>query len=179
MLVCSFCEKDSLLNSCVCGKVSYCGLECQKRDWMTHKPNCPPFKIINIPGKGRGIVATRKINVGDIILEEMPLMVIDSANSEISASGFQKKYETLDNTTKEKILSLFDPLCDEIKLDMKTSISKIEASLGINSNQSNAEQVKDLSEQLSSLNTDLEDLDSTDNEMEKALRIFAGNSIQV
>ena len=47
----------------------YCSKACQARDWKTHKPSCPPHVIREIPGKGRGIFASRRIKEGEVILE--------------------------------------------------------------------------------------------------------------
>jgi len=66
----------------VCGQVAYCGPECQKKDWKTHKASCPPFCVKNIEGKGNGLVAVRKICFGDKIMKEKPLLVIDNNKSE-------------------------------------------------------------------------------------------------
>ena len=42
------------------------------------------MKVIKIEGIGKGLVATRKVAAGDVLLQEMPLMVIDSTDSEVS-----------------------------------------------------------------------------------------------
>ena len=40
--------------------------------------------MIKIEGKGKGLVTTRKVAAGDVLLQEMPLMVIDCIDSEVS-----------------------------------------------------------------------------------------------
>ena len=74
---CGHCQNDSATYSCVCGAVKYCSSTCQKADWKLHKPRCPKYKITDIPGKGRGLMATRRIKVGEVILEEAPLLCVD------------------------------------------------------------------------------------------------------
>ena len=73
---CNFCKAETLKNACSCGKVSYCGVDCQKSDWKSHKPDCPPFKVIKIPRKGQGLVATRKLNVGEVIIAKTTTMLL-------------------------------------------------------------------------------------------------------
>lgn len=82
MAPCNHCEEEGAGKTCICGQVSYCGAECQKKDWKKHKGSCPPFCVKNIEGKGNGLVAVRKICFGDEIMTEKPLLVIDNNKSE-------------------------------------------------------------------------------------------------
>lgn len=79
---CNYCAVEDARKSCICGEVWYCGTECQKKDWKNHKTTCPPFYVKNIPGKGNGLVAVRKINFGDKIFQEKPLLVINNNKSD-------------------------------------------------------------------------------------------------
>ena len=183
MQLCNFCKAETLKNGCSCGKVSYCGLECQKSDWKTHKPACPPFRVTKLPGRGKGVLATRKINVGEIIMEEVPLMVIDSPDSEVAVDVFKQEFAKVDDEAKRKVLSLFDPLNDEIKLEMQNSISQIEKAIEKQRlSDPSDEKIHEMTNQLESLSADLDKHAEDDNEgdqTEAALRIFSGNSIQV
>ena len=115
---CQVCRKDSKL-SCVCGKASYCGVECQKKDWKDHKPSCPPFVIRESPGKGRGLFATRKIKQGQLILEEYPLI---TSKNEACLDDFETNvYPNIDEDTKTKILELHDPADNLNRLDAQTA----------------------------------------------------------
>ena len=78
-LNCGFCKSESSeLKKCnSCEKVFYCNKECQRNDWKNHKPSCPPYRVREVPGKGRGVFATRKINPGIVIMEERPMIVLD------------------------------------------------------------------------------------------------------
>ena len=109
MTACTCCKVDSgaKLLSCVCRKASYCSKECQGKDWKNHKSSCPLYTIRDAPGKGKGLFATRKIKMGQIILEEIPLFALAYGMSfeEFKANH----YINIDEETKAKILKLHDP----------------------------------------------------------------------
>ena len=56
----------------------------------------PAYRVTEVPGKGRGLVATRQIQPGEIILEERPLLLLDGNPLEISEE------------TRAKLLTLHD-----------------------------------------------------------------------
>ena len=156
MASCDFCKIHSnmALKSCVCRKVSYCSTACQKKDWKTHKPSCPPFIIRESPGKGRGLFATRKIKEGQVILEEYPLLVLRKG---MSLSEFQAiHYPNLEEETKAKIMQLNDPADNIKKLDIET-VEKLIRKFSI---------VKLWKE-------------ARDDEMNKIFRISTGNSLRI
>ena len=54
MVTCAFCGKDeaSQPHCAGCNFVTYCSRECQRNDWITHKPTCQFCKKIhalNVP----------------------------------------------------------------------------------------------------------------------------------
>jgi len=56
--------------------VAYCKIECQKKDWTRHKPNCSkPYTVKENDKVGRYMVATRNLAPGDIILREKAAVV--------------------------------------------------------------------------------------------------------
>ena len=75
-MICTYCKSPAIL-SCPCAKVSYCGKECQGSDWKRYKPDCPPFIVKEVPGKGRGLIATRTLPFGFKLLTEQPVLAID------------------------------------------------------------------------------------------------------
>ena len=54
----------------------YCDQKCQKSHWKNHKAQCKTFKIVKIDGKGLGIVATRDIKQGEIIIKEKAALIL-------------------------------------------------------------------------------------------------------
>jgi len=73
---CSVCQVPCT-RVCICGNISYCSINCQKEDWSGHKENCPTVSVRDLGDKGRGLVTNRRISVGQVILEEKPMMLVN------------------------------------------------------------------------------------------------------
>ena len=76
--MCQYCgeKKNDLLQCAACGSVQYCNRACQKSDWKSHKKNCKPYKAVNLEGKGIGLLATRNIKQGELIIREKAVVMI-------------------------------------------------------------------------------------------------------
>jgi len=61
-----------------------------------------------VPGKGLGLVATRNINQGEVILSEDPLLFINNDDNEILKS-LNSQFENLSAENKKKVICLCDP----------------------------------------------------------------------
>jgi len=68
--------KKKLLKCAGCEAITYCSKECQKEDWTRHKWNCVPVMVTEIPGKGRGLVASRDLKMGDLIFIDKPAIKV-------------------------------------------------------------------------------------------------------
>ena len=75
---CIFCSKQSpeLLQCSGCGDVRYCGQACQKSHWKHHKKDCKPFRICEIAGKNKGILTTKTIRQGQVLLRDKALLIL-------------------------------------------------------------------------------------------------------
>ena len=86
---CSVCKKTvkgskKVLLTCTnCHAITYCGVECQRDDWVRHEWNCVPVMVTEIPGKGRGLVAAIDIKKGELIFRDKPMIKL-AANAERS-----------------------------------------------------------------------------------------------
>ena len=69
---CDYCHKTGckVLFCRNCFTVAYCHQDCQKADWARHKTLCLPVMVKDFGEKGRGLVASRDFNVGDLILDD-------------------------------------------------------------------------------------------------------------
>ena len=92
-----------------CHSITYCGPECQEEDWPRHIENCVPVMIIEIPGKGVGVVASKDFKAGQLILAETPVF----------RSLFNQDTRL---TTKD----FYEKIC-KMSADMKSKISKLTA----------------------------------------------------
>ena len=96
LTICSQCGQigsKELLKCSQCHSIAYCGQECQREDWGRHKDNCIPVMITE---QGRGLVASRDINIGQVILNEKWAVLVydDDKNS----FGFQQFSENSPET---------------------------------------------------------------------------------
>ena len=62
---------------CKCHSVSYCGEECQREDWPRHRKNCIPVMVKEYGEKGKGLVASKNIKRGELILIDKAAMSND------------------------------------------------------------------------------------------------------
>ena len=90
--ICVVCGETRVKYLCGrCHLVYYCGPGCQKMDWRRHKKICAPVERIpygcnicapvvmkEMDESGRGMIATRDINMGDLILKLRANLVMDS-----------------------------------------------------------------------------------------------------
>jgi len=68
--VCHQTADKKLLKCANCHAVTYCSIQCQGSDWPRHKDNCIPLMISEFEGKGRGLVAARDFEKGELIFED-------------------------------------------------------------------------------------------------------------
>ncbi|KAK0088852.1 hypothetical protein PV325_010449 [Microctonus aethiopoides] len=73
--VCGVCYETAQLKCGACKAVFYCSRKHQKIHWKQHIKDCTPFKMSENSILGRHYIATRKIDIGEIILEEIKPLV--------------------------------------------------------------------------------------------------------
>ena len=59
-----------------CHRVAYCSAACQKRDWARHRGRCSPISITELEDRGRGLVATKDLNMGDLIVKDRAVICV-------------------------------------------------------------------------------------------------------
>lgn len=64
----------------------------------------PPFEIKELPGKGLGILATRNLKAGDLVLKETPILIADDADG---PEGVLKAYHRLSPQERQRYDSLY------------------------------------------------------------------------
>ena len=107
---CNTCQKtgEDVL-SCVCKTVQYCSKECQKKDWKTHKKDCPPIVFKEVEGKGKGLFATRNIAQTSVIFAEEPVLAVEAGVDDHDCEKkLLKDFNKLPDVTAKAILNLYD-----------------------------------------------------------------------
>ena len=99
---CEVCGARTKLSQCAgCCQVSYCSQSCQKTHWKSHKNVCKPYKVGPLPGKGLGLLATRTIQLGELIMREKPTLI-----KEKNYPSLLEQFSQLDKAVQEQILRL-------------------------------------------------------------------------
>jgi len=60
-----------------CGQAYYCGVQCQKIERNLHKVQCFPVRVEQVEGRGRGIVATRDIKQGQVVMQDCAILTAE------------------------------------------------------------------------------------------------------
>ena len=63
------------------------------------------------------------------MLSELPLLVIDSEDSEVTSAVFSGEFSSLSPAAREAVLQLFDPVRDDLKHELLENISEVEAEM--------------------------------------------------
>ena len=72
-------------------KVLCCSKECQVTHWRSlHKRWCGPFEVMQLWGRGRGLVATRDIKMGELIVEDRAAVSVSKEEHKLLTSDSSK-----------------------------------------------------------------------------------------
>ena len=88
-----------------CHAITYCGVECQKKDWPRHMNNCIPVMVTEIEGKGRGLVAARDIKMGELLFLDKTVIKLSKHLSEPDA--YKSLMKQMGNPPSEAMLQLY------------------------------------------------------------------------
>ena len=108
MSLCETCGEQASKKCSRCHKVRYCKRTCQRKDWARHKSNCGPFEMRESPGQGFGLFATRDLDIGDLIVQEEPILYIEGGTDRFlrNPEVLREAFEGLDESARGRILSL-------------------------------------------------------------------------
>jgi len=87
---CMVCNSQQAKACSRCRAVAYCSQAHQASDWSRHKSNCHPVVVAELKGRGRGLVATRQIQKGELVLAEQPAVVVQDGG-DLAATGEKVK----------------------------------------------------------------------------------------
>ncbi|KAK7053565.1 SET domain-containing protein [Favolaschia claudopus] len=106
----SDCSNAGTKTCSKCKQKNYCSVECQRKDWFAHKRDCQPRRefpriaIIDIPGKGKGVVALERIPRGTLIVAEKPRIILPTEPA-ASKAAYQATLSRLSSDDITFILS--------------------------------------------------------------------------
>jgi len=121
---------------CCCLAIFYCSQACQAKAWPDHRLNCPAIKVKELPGRGRGLVATRTISRGRTVLFEGPLIMVrkrQGANAEVRrqyqglTKGQRQYYDSFgaEMTNKQdRVEKIFWRHCVHVVGDLRAMFSR-------------------------------------------------------
>ena len=76
-------ENQEKCKVCRCKSVTYCSEECQTKDWPRHIDNHIPVMVKDYGEKGKGLVASKAIKMGELILTDQAVVSNDDIKLEI------------------------------------------------------------------------------------------------
>ena len=132
--------KKKLSKCAGCHAVTYCSVECQREDRTRHKWNCVPVMVTEIPGKGRGIVAARDIQMGELIFIDKPAITLPSnfmLSSFMSSGPVESLKTQVENLPTEAKSQFYKLTAPDTNTQMNTVISIL-----ANRNNYNSEAIK-------------------------------------
>ena len=100
------------LSKCArCHSITYCGQECQREDWPRHRQFCIPVMVTEIPGKGHGLVASKKFKKGELIFKETAAISLKAREGAgvitmDMAQGVKSQVQNLSDEQKSKFYKL-------------------------------------------------------------------------
>lgn len=103
-----------------CKSINYCGVAHQREDWRRHKMVCSPspvYNVVEVAGKGRGLVATRVLDVGQLVITDKPLLMIQGLETPPNIRRMLEDFEKLSAEKKAKIMAMTDPGVADHKFD--------------------------------------------------------------
>ena len=102
---CHTCGKasDKKLSKCArCHAVTYCSPKCQREDWDRHSFHCVPVMITDIRGKGRGLVASKDLKMGDLLFVDTAVIILDSPEGMLTPPVAKSLKEQISKMSKEE-----------------------------------------------------------------------------
>jgi len=95
------------LSKCArCHSITYCGQECQRKDWPRHSQFCIPVMVTEIPGKGRGLVASKDIKKGQTLFEETAAIAVHAPSFMVPLKEMKEQISKMSVEQKSKFYQL-------------------------------------------------------------------------
>jgi len=107
---CGHCAQDATFKCSGCKSVVYCGVECQKAHRKEHKGDCRCWEMVDIKGKGQGLLTKRRIKAGEVVIRERPLVIVSTPHTTKTLAKFvaelRQKVRRLEEEQQDDFFSL-------------------------------------------------------------------------
>ena len=117
--VCVVCSAPGVKRCGACHAVTYCAPGCQKRDWTRHKGLCAPLAVTELENRGRGLVATKRMGIGDLVVRDEAVIRVESeADTWRAGEAIQRQVDKLSDEKRTEFFKLTKmqrllDICDE------------------------------------------------------------------
>ena len=74
---------------------------------MAEQPANVPYKLVQIEGKGRGLVATKNLEVGDLVFEEKAFLKLSRISTEATWAFYKIVFPLIEPELQSKLMNLF------------------------------------------------------------------------
>ena len=98
--------KKKLSKCAQCHSITYCGRECQREDWPRHSQYCIPVMVTEIPGMGKGLVASKDFKRGQVLFKETPAIIVHTRSDIIPLQELKEKVSEMSEEQKNKFYQL-------------------------------------------------------------------------
>jgi len=103
--------KRKLSKCSICHSITYCGQECQKKDWTRHSQFCIPVMVTEIPGKGKGLVASKDFKKGQVLFQDTAAITIHAPCDIIPLKELKEQVSNMSEEQKTKFYQLTPKGC--------------------------------------------------------------------
>ena len=95
------------LSKCArCHSITYCGQECQREDWPRHSQYCIPVMVTEVPGKGKGLVASKDFKKGQVLFQETAAITVHAPSDIFPLQGLKEQIIRMSEEQKTKFYKL-------------------------------------------------------------------------
>ncbi|SJL07711.1 uncharacterized protein ARMOST_11061 [Armillaria ostoyae] len=74
--------------------------------YFNQRENNPPFEVVDLPGRGKGVVAARDIQRGELVIREKPLFIVPYSTSDSPTTLISRHVQSLNDVDYHAFFNL-------------------------------------------------------------------------
>ena len=95
------------LSKCArCHSITYCSKKCQVEDWDRHKEYCIPVMVAEIPGKRKGLVASKDFKKGQVLFQETAAITVHATLGMVPLKELKEQVSNMSVEQKNKFYQM-------------------------------------------------------------------------